>query len=334
MRALKILYLLLGVGLLAVVIAEIDLAVVSANVTRVGIGFAAILAIYLVAFVLDSVSWQITISSVPLNARWAYRVWKLRMVGEAFNTVMPGAGMGGEPVKAALLKKHHGVGYRKAAASLILAKTINMIALVAFLIVGFVLMIAGAGLPATFEAVAAAGLAILGVAVLLFFVIQRFGITGLTGTWLSRWRFGRRIDDVLHHIHDMDERLIGFYTKARGRFAAALALAFVNWLLGVVEIYVALVFLGHPVSWADAWIIESSAQLVRTGAFFIPAAIGAQEGAFLLVCGAITGSPSLGFSASVVRRLREIVWIVWGFALGSLMSLKPGLNPDRDLERR
>jgi uncharacterized membrane protein YbhN (UPF0104 family) len=174
------------------------------------------------------------------------------------------------------------------------------------------------------------GLVILGVAVMLFYIVQRFGVTELSGRWLSRWRFAKRIDNVLHHVHDMDDRLIGFYTKARGRFAAALALAFVNWLLGVVEVYVALVFLGHPVSWSDAWIIEASAQLVRTGAFFIPAAIGAQEGAFLLVCGAITGSPALGFSVSVVRRLREIIWIVWGFALGSLLSLKPELNRDRD----
>jgi len=334
MRVLKILYLLIGVALLAVVIAEINVAEVADQVARVGFGFAVILAVYLVAFVIDSVTWQMTIRGVPLNASWAYRVWKLRMVGEAFNTVMPGAGMGGEPVKAVLLKKHYGIGYREAAASLILAKTINMIALVAFLVIGFALMIAGAGLPATFETVATAGLAILGVAVLLFYGIQRYGVTGLTGTWLSRWRVTRRIEDMLHHIHDMDERLVAFYTKARGRFAAALVLAFVNWLLGVVEIYVTLIFLGQPVSWADAWIIEAAAQLVRTGAFFIPAAIGAQEGAFLLVCGAITGSPSLGFSVSVVRRLREVIWIVWGFALGTMLSVRSASTPDGDADRR
>jgi glycosyltransferase 2 family protein len=329
-RAVKVLYLLLGVGLLALVIAEIDVAEVAAQVARVGFGFLAVLAIYLVAFVIDSVTWQLTIRSIPLNGLWAYRVWKLRMVGEAFNTVMPGGGMGGEPVKAVLLKKHYGVGFGEGTASLILAKTINMLALIAFLVVGFALMIGGTSLPASYEAVAATGLVGLSVAVALFFVIQRFGVTSLTGTWLSRWRVTRRIEDVLHHIHDVDQRLIGFYTKARSRFAAAVALAFINWLLGVVEVYYVLLFLGHPVSWADAWIIEAAAQLVRTGAFFIPAAIGAQEGTFLLVCGAITGSPTLGVSVAIVRRLREIVWIVWGFTLGSLYSLRPGLNPERD----
>ena len=64
---------------------------------------------------------------------------------------------------------------------------------------------------------------------------------------------------------------------------------------------------------------------MRSGTFFIPASIGAQEGAFLLVYTAITGSPSLGIAVALVRRLREVLWIGWGVALGSLFSLKPAL---------
>ena len=88
-----------------------------------------------------------TLVSVPLDGRWLYRAWKVRMVGEVFNSVVPAAGMGGEPVKAVLLKKYYGVGYRQATASLILAKTINTIALVIFLTVGFALMLSSALVP-------------------------------------------------------------------------------------------------------------------------------------------------------------------------------------------
>ena len=334
MRALKVFYLLLGVGLLWLVIAETDFAQVGEQIARVGVGFLVILAVYFIAFAIDSVTWHMAIPSLPLNAGWAYRVWKLRMVGEAFNTVMPGGGMGGEPVKAVLLKKHYGIDYKEGTASLILAKTINMMALVVFLTVGFALMIDQGSLPKAFQAVATVGLAVLGVAVVLFFVIQRFGITTSTGTWISRWPIGKRVAAVLHHIADMDQRLIRFYVQTRGRFAVALFLAFVNWLLGVVEIHYAMMFIGHPVSWADAWIIEALAQLVRTGAFFIPAAIGAQEGTFLLVCGAITGVPSLGVSVAVIRRIREVIWIVWGFLLGVLYSMTPGPFRESDPDRR
>ena len=336
MRYLKTLYLLIGVALLVAVIAEINVGDVALQIGRVGYGFLVILGIYFAAFAIDSVTWQMTIRGIPLNGLWAYRTWALRMVGEAFNNVIPAASFGGEPVKAVLLKKHYGIGYREGTASLILARTINLIALVIFLIGGFALMIGGGALPGTYEIVAGVGLLVLGLAVALFFAVQRFGVASMAGDWIGGRRLGTRIKDVLHHIRDMDDRLVHFYTLARGRFAVALLLAFVNWLLGAVEIYYTLLFLGHPVSWADAWIIEAVAQLVRTGTFFIPASIGAQEGAFLLVCGAITGSPSLGVSVSVVRRLREVIWIVWGFALGSMLSMKPGkpgkpgLVPERD----
>jgi len=333
-RGLKILYLLIGVGLLGVILAQTDFAQVGEQVSRVGAWFLVVLAIYFVAFAIDSVTWQMTIPSLRLTAQWTYRVWKLRMVGEAFNMVMPAGGMGGEPVKAALLKKHYGIDYKEGAASLILAKTINMIALVVFVVGGFVIMIEAKSLPKAFEAVAIAGLVVLVIAVLLFFVIQRFGITSLTGTWISRWRFGRRVETVLHHIEDMDQRLVRFYVGTRARFAVALGFALVNWLLGAAEVYYTMKFIGYPVSWADAWVIEASAQLVRTGAFFIPASIGAQEGAFVLVCGAITGLPSIGVSVSVIRRIREVIWVVWGFLLGYLYSTKPGLPAGEKAERR
>ncbi|MBL4689892.1 MAG: flippase-like domain-containing protein [Rhodospirillales bacterium] len=322
MRFLKAFYLLLGVVLLGFVVAEIDLAEVIVHVAKVGYGILVLVGIYFVAFAIDSVTWQMTIRGVPLDLRWAYRVWKLRMVGESFNAVIPAGGMGGEPVKASLMKTHYGINYREGAASLILAKTINMIALVLFLIGGFALMIEGRTLPKVYEYVAGAGLLAFTLGVFLFFVIQRLSVTSLTGTWISRWRIGRRVEDILHHIHDMDERLVHFYTLAKGRFAGALFLALVNWMLGVVEIYYALVFLDRPITWAEAWIIEAVAQMVRTGAFFIPAAIGVQEGAFLLVCGAITGSAPIGVAVSVIRRIREVIWIIWGFAVGALFSLR------------
>ncbi len=93
-------------------------------------------------------------------------------------------------------------------------------------------------------------------------------------------------------------------------------------MLGVAEVYFAMMFLGHPITLAEAWVIEAAAQLVRAGVFFIPAGIGAQEGAFLLVCSAVTGVPVLGIAVALVRRVRELVWIVWDSLLGAMYSMR------------
>ena len=79
------------------------------------------------------------------------------------------------------------------------------------------------------------------------------------------------------------------------------------------------------VSWPDALVIEATVQLIRTAAFFIPAGIGVQEGALMLACGAITGSPNVGIAAALVRRFRELVWIGASLGLAAAFRVTPKL---------
>ena len=323
MKNLKFLYLLIGLGLLALVLAHTDLGQLWDQTVRVGWGIGVILAIYLAAFVLDSMSWQLALLSLNFDLSNTYRIWKIRMVGEAVNNTTPLATMGGEPVKAVLLKKHFSMGYREGTASLIIAKTTNLLALVVFLVAGFGFMIATEALPSSYNLVAGAGLIAFTAGILLFFLVQRYKISSLAGTWIARTRLGRFLEDLLHHVHDMEDRLIHFYICHRRRFLLALALALANWVIGALELYVTLWFLGHPVTFSEAWIIEAIAQLVRSGAFFIPGALGVQEGAFMIVIEAMTGRGVLGLAVAMIRRFREIVWIAWGMLLGGFSSFSP-----------
>lgn len=333
MRILKILYVLIGLGLLGVVLADVDVAEVADRVSMIGWGLAVVLGLYCITFTLDSLTWLLALTDVKPSLRWLFRMWRVRIVGEVFNSVMPAAGMGGEPVKAVLLKKHYGIGYRAGTTSIILAKTVNMMALVLFLAAGFGLMW-GSSLPQNYKMVAGAGLAAFTLATVIFFSIQRLKVSSITGTWISRWPVGRRLEEVLHHIHDMDDRLVRFYTVYRPRIVLVLVLALASWMVGILEIYFVMAFLGHPVTLTEAWIIEAVTQMVRAGTFFIPASLGAQEGAFLVICSAVTGSPSLGIAAAVVRRFREILWILFGVLIGSQYSLKsiPADADDKDTD--
>ena len=89
------------------------------------------------------------------------------------------------------------------------------------------------------------------------------------------------------------------------------------------EIYYTMIFLEHPISITEAWMIEAIAQMVRAGTFLIPASIGAQEGAFLLVYMVITGSPALGIFVAMIRRCCEILWLIWGGLVGVWFSFTP-----------
>lgn len=339
MNYFRLIYLLLGLALLVWVVTQTDLMEVWAHSRKMGWGLGVVLAIYFAAFLIDSLSWQLTFLTLGFGGSWGVQLWKVRMVGEAVNSATPFATLGGEPVKAMLLNRHYGMTYGVTVASLVLARTTNLLALLVFLAVGFALMMDSALLPAGYTASAGIGLAALGIGVVLFFLVQRFKVSSATGRWLARGHLGAWIDRALGHIHELEDRLINFYGNHRLRFAAAFALALVNWMIGTAELYATLWFLGRPVTIAEAWIIEAGAQLVRAATFFIPASIGAQEGAFLLLCGAITGEGALGLAVALIRRLREIVWIAWGFALGwRYSSLAPqgegeGAGEGRDQPR-
>lgn len=324
MRLVKATYVLLGVALLIVVAWEIDFQVVADELVGFGlIGLGVVLALYASSFVVDSLTWTMTMSGVPLNARWIGRACLVRVAGEAFNNVLPAASMGGEPLKAMLLHERFGLSYRDAAASLVLTRTINMVSLCLFLALGFALMMMATDLPPDLTTIAAIGLVVSVVATLALFGAQKLRLLSRAAVWFSRFRCAQRFASALHHLQAFDERVMHFYHSRRARFVWAVVLALVAWVLGVAEIYWAMQFLSVPVSWADAWIIEAVAQMVRTGTFFIPLSLGAQEGAFVVIVGALTGSPPLGLTLAIVKRARELIWIALGMTVAALLGVSP-----------
>ncbi|MGH6947913.1 MAG: lysylphosphatidylglycerol synthase domain-containing protein, partial [Kiloniellales bacterium] len=171
---LRLSMLLVGLALLALVLSEVDLVAVWHGLLTLGLwGALAVVAIYFVAFLIDTASWQLTLPNAELTLSWLYRLWKVRMVGEALNAALPAASLGGEPVKALLLKRSQQVSYRESGASLIITRTVNLLALVLFSGTGFLLLLAkGAELPSGYRLGAGLGLGGLSFGVFAFYAIQ------------------------------------------------------------------------------------------------------------------------------------------------------------------
>jgi uncharacterized protein (TIRG00374 family) len=327
-KALRLAYLALGLGLLWLVLRVVDLEAVWAQVAAFGaLGATAIVLIYLLEFSAVTGGWQATLVEAGVRRKWFRRLFLVRLVGEAVNDVTPAGSLGGEPVKAVLLKKYYGVSYQASSASLVLTVTISCLALIVFLAGGFVLILGDPRFPPTYKTVAGVGLGAFVAAIGAFVAVQRYRVSSRVGGLLGRTRAGARLLDVLHHVEEFDDRLVRFYTGHRGRFALAMVLMLANWYLGVLAIWCTTWFLGAPLSLGEAYMAEAVTQLVRTGAFFIPAGLGAQEGAFVLVFEALTGQASLGLAVGLIKRGREILWIALGLGTGWLYSFKPSAEP-------
>jgi len=325
---LRYLFIALGLALLAGLLWHTDLAAVGAHLHGLGVaGAAAVLGLYFLAFLFDTAVWMMTLATRAPGAAWLFQIWKIRVVGEAVNSATPLGSVGGEPVKALMLRKFHGIGLREGGSSLVLAKTCILIGLVLFLTTGFALMLASERLPGTMKLVAGLGLAAFALAIAMLVAVQFLRLASRAGNRLGRGRAGERLKRWLDAIADMDHQFVQFYRRHQSRFVAAVVLSVGNWLLGASELMVLMYFLDHPIAFADAIIIEALAQLVRAGTFFIPMSLGAQDGTFMLAVGAITGLPSLGIAVAVVRRGRELLWILLGLLLFWHYSGRPA-HPD------
>ena len=325
MKLRNVFFLLIGIGLLAFVISRADIADVGAHLGRIGVaGIAVVLSLSLLVVLCDTSSWAMALPSVRIEGRWLYRLLRVRIAGEAFNAILPAGSLGGEPVKAVILKRQHGIDFRESGASLVIAKTVFLLALIAFAIVGFWLMARSGVLPRPYALAGGTGIAVLCAAVAGFLWVQRRRMTSRVTDWLNRHpRIAGRLEKALVHLEDVDDRFHAFYHRRPGRFAAALGLALGGWLFGMAELYSIMYFLGSPITLGEAWMMESVLQLVRAGTFFIPSSLGASEVGFVVLVGMLAGQPPVGLAAAAVRRGRELVWIAGGLAMSWRFAVTP-----------
>jgi len=323
-RFAKLLFLLVGIVLLAVVLLRTDLHELWRQVVGVGWGgMAAVLLIYALYFGADAVSWHIVLPAVAINGRWLLRMFAVRMIGEAYNNITPTASMGGEPIKAWLLKSNWGIPLRDAGASLVIAKTTSMFALVVFVGIGAAMLLVHERITAGHKLAAALGFGFIVLSAVVFFLMQHLRLSTYVAQWLGRRRFGQRLRGLVAAAEDIDRQFAAFYGGHRARLLWSFAFALANWVLGAVEVYLIMGLVGFPLSFAEVWMIECMVQLVRTIAFFIPAGLGAQEAALLIAVGALTGVPSAGVAMALVRRFRDVLWIGLSLLVASAYAVTP-----------
>jgi putative membrane protein len=83
-------------------------------------------------------------------------------------------------------------------------------------------------------------------------------------------------------------------------------LHFAAWVAGAVEAWLALRLMGVSPSFPAILTIESLVYATRAMAFMVPNAIGVQEGAYILLGGALGLTPEFALSLSLLKRGRDL----------------------------
>ncbi len=91
------------------------------------------------------------------------------------------------------------------------------------------------------------------------------------------------------------------------RLFQAVVFRIIGWVAGAFEIYVFLWIIGVDANVIDVILIESVTAIIRSVAFFIPAGLGVQEFAFVMIGNFVGYSGVVSFAIAIGRRLREIM---------------------------
>jgi uncharacterized membrane protein YbhN (UPF0104 family) len=130
----------------------------------------------------------------------------------------------------------------------------------------------------------------------------------------------------LEGIAGLDQALARVYRLRRQLLIAGLH-HMVAWSLGTGEVMIAAWALGHPLGIGQSYVIESLAQAIRSVAFFVPGALGVQEGGFVILA-ALFGVPTdVALSISLTKRIRELALGLPGLVAWQLQELR--LRRDR-----
>jgi uncharacterized protein (TIRG00374 family) len=304
MRIVKIVLLILGLALIGWSVHRIGLGPILSALERltwwqlvlVSLPYAAIMAV-------DTLGWRYAFTGEPAPF---HRLYGARLAGEALNLVTAFGSVGGEAVKAWLIRRD--VDYTDSVPSVVIAKTTITIAQALFLVIGVALAWTSLATDSRVIGIMLWLLVVEILAVAGFVGVQVVGIVGRAGRLLEWFGVVKRDGST----ERLDAALRDYYRRDWRRLSLSTLFHLAGWLLGAVEAYLILYFLQIPASLVLATVVEALGAGVRFATFLVPASLGAFESANAAAFEAMGLGAGAGLAFSFVRRARQVVWIAIG----------------------
>ncbi|CAG2158049.1 HpnL family protein [Cupriavidus numazuensis] len=256
---------------------------------------------------LDAQGWRVLLTSAdPEEKAGLGFLWWVATVREAVNRLLPTMSIGGELVGVRLsrLRIHDTTAVT---ASIVVEVMITLFAQYLFSALGVLMLVAA--LQDSGQAwIILAGLA-LSLPVPVAFALS-----------LHHTALFEKLEGAARKLFGEDHRIVTMIDGARldaqiralnrrrRELLAALGWQFVGLVSGTLEIWFALMLLGHPVPFWQAMAIEALTQAVRHVAFFVPAGLGVQEAVVLLLGQALGMDAHVSLALALVKRAREILF--------------------------
>lgn len=198
--------------------------------------------------------------------------------------------------------------------------TMEMVTQILFTLLGLLLLLHSVG-DSGIGGYVVSGLVIAALVVASFFGSQWLGLA--SGIEKGLMRLGQSFGwSATANVTGLHDALTGCY-RSPSRVAWAALWQMVSWLLGGVEVCLALHFLGQDVGIVPGLVIESLGQALKAVGFAVPGALGVQEGGYIVICQVFGLSPEIAITLSLMKRLREVGLGVPGLLAWHCAEVRP-----------
>jgi putative membrane protein len=304
---------LVGLFIVIGLVVHQGVAQVAEPLGQAGSRLGLVCLLHLPPLACSALAWQVLLGYAWQRSTWMFM--GVRGIREAA-TLLPVAQIGGELVGARVLTIY-GCRASVAGASVVVDLTLEVVAQFVFTLAALALLVLLGHYNGTLHAFVI-GVLIAGFLLLGFVLAQHLGLFKLLERLLQKMAIGRP-DVGLTDLAGLHDTILEIYRHGWRLFWSG-ALHLLSWVLTSGEVWLALWLMGHPVTFAQAFIVFSLGHAVRSAAFVIPSGLGAQEAGFMVVGAMCSLPPEVALAASLAIRVREVVLGVPGLLAWNVLE--------------
>jgi hypothetical protein len=317
-------FALLGLALFAYFIWRAGPQEIWSNISKIGWGFVAIVALAGLRFGVRALAWTLCFEQ-PARLGFA-DAFKAYLIGDAAGNIVPLGIVVSEPTKAALVRDR--VPFAASFSAIAVENIFYMLSVALFIFCGTAALLASFHLPkllrySSYGVIAGA---------LLFVVLAAYALArqwrfltaalnGLAARGLGRRTLERRREKVAA----FEEKIYGFYTRNQRRFLPIMLCEAAFHLLGVAEAYITIALISPLApTILSAFLFESVNRVITVVFKFIPLRAGIDELGTGQLARILMFGETAGVTLAVVRKARMVFWMAVGVALliGRGLSLR------------
>lgn len=316
-KGLRWVFLAVGLLLFALLIKKIGLGTIAENLGELGWLVIPILSISVVWNVLNTIAWRQFLHRIGDGIGFM-DLLRVKVTGEAVNTLTPANFIGGDPMRIYLLRKNFSVS--EGAASVVVDRTLASAATLVIIIIGItVALFTFESLPFNIKFGVPIVVSVSSIFIIFILVHQRRGFFSLILNLCRRLGIKREFSEkTVTRFTELDTHIIDFYRENHRGFLVAFFCQIAGKFLGVIEVYAIGRAVSDEFTFFAALMLSALSPMVNAVFAFVPGAFGVMESAYSGVLYLMHMDPAVGLTIQIVKRLRATLWIALGlFFLGA-----------------